>query len=89
MTLLPPYNDPSQKKPPHQQSPQPTSNNTYEHADNAIQELCEKETNAFIDVKIANLDSTSNISQNPAEKVQLQQEKLKRQAAYVHIKRHL
>jgi hypothetical protein len=53
-----------------------TSTSTYE--DMAIRGFFEHGTTAIIDVKIANLDSTSYRSQDP-DKVLLQQEKLKRQ----------
>jgi hypothetical protein len=55
-------------------TPAITANNTHDHGDIAIHGLVERGTNAIIDIKIANLDSTSYRSQDP-EKALLQQEK--------------
>jgi hypothetical protein len=56
----------------------PTANNTQERGDIAIRGLFERGTNAIIDIRIANLDSSSYRSQDP-EKVLQQQETAKRQ----------
>jgi hypothetical protein len=59
-TIAPAIDPPAQNT-----SPAITANNTQELGDIAIHDLFEHGTNAIIDVKIANLDSTSYRFQDP------------------------